>query len=330
MTLPIVLAQGHRFASLAIENQILSGIATVVDGNVLSARQMDETLSETRAVLLGTRGEVDAEEIAKMPRCRVIVRYGVGLDNVDVDAATRCGIFVANVPNASIDEVSDHAVALLLAASRRVMAANAAARSQQWDTLVMKGTTRLATQAAGVVGFGRIGQAAARKMRPFFERVVAYDPIVAVPVMIERGVEPVDLDTLLRISDYVSLHCPLTAQTRHLINAETIAQMKPSAWLINTSRGELVDEAALIAALAEHHIGGAALDVFSQEPLPADWPLFKLDNVIMTPHVAYFSESALADLQRIAAEQARSVLLGERPQWLCNPAVLKSFEEKSQ
>jgi D-3-phosphoglycerate dehydrogenase len=322
MTLPIVLVQGHRFVSLAIEREVLAGIATVVDGNALSTEQFNEALRTASAVLLGTRGRVDAQQIAKMPECRVIVRYGVGLDNVAVDEATRRAIFVANVPDYSITEVSDHAVALILAAGRRILVADRAARSSGWGVQVMKGTARLSMQTVGVVGFGRIGQAVARKLQPFFQRTVAFDPVVPDEVMIEKGVEPVDLPTLLRVSDYVSLHCPLIPETRYLVNAQAIEKMKPTAWLVNTSRGELVDEAALIEALSTHRLGGAALDVFSEEPLPADSPLYRLDNVIMTPHVAYYSESALADLQRIAAEQARSVLLGKRPKWLCNPAVL--------
>ncbi len=324
MNLPTVVALGHRFPSLEIEARVLSGVATVIDGNALSAEQLRRALATASAVLLGTRARVDAGLIDAMGACRVIARYGVGVDNIAVEHATQRGILVTNVPDYCVDEVSDHAISLLLAASRRLGRAEAWMRSGQWGTGIMKGVARLAEQVVGIVGFGRIGQAAARKVRPFVRTVMAFDPVVPAEAIAAQGVEPVDLPTLLRSSDYVLLHCPLSPATAHLINAATLAQFKPGAWLVNTSRGELVDEAALVEALTAHRIGGAALDVFASEPLPPDSPLFKLDNAILTPHVAWYSESAVSDLQRLAAEEVCAVLSGRRPQRLCNPRVLES------
>lgn len=324
MNVPTVVALGHRFPSLEIERKVLSGVAIIVDGNALSAEQLPVALETAGAVLLGTRARVDVAQIDAMRECRVIARYGVGVDNIAVERATRRGILVTNVPDYCVEEVSDHAIALLLAASRRLDRAQASMRSGQWGTGIMKGVQRLCEQTAGIVGFGRIGQAAARKVRPFVRTVLAFDPVVPAETIAAQGAEPVDLPTLLRSSDYVSLHCPLFPETEHLINADTLRLVRPGAWLVNTSRGELVDEGALIDALAAHRLGGAALDVFGKEPVPGDSRLFGLDNVILTPHVAWYSERALEDLQRLAAEQVCAVLQGKRPQRLCNPGVLES------
>jgi len=322
-----VLALGHRFASLDIERAVLAGLAEVVDGNALRAEQRQPALAQARAVLLGTRDRLDAPAIAGMENCRAIVRYGIGVDNVDIAAATRRGILVSNVPDYAIQEVSDHALALLLAANRRLIPAHTAARSRQWGTTAMAGVRRLASQTVGVVGFGRIGQAMARKVKPLAARVVAYDPVVPPHVMDEQEIEALDFPTLLGVSDYISIHCPLTPETRHLFNAQTLARMKPTAWLINTARGEIIDESALAAALAEGRLGGAALDVLTQEPPPEDHPLLRLDTVILTSHVAYFSKEAVVDLQRLAAEEARRILVGDLPRSAVNTELLGAKNE---
>src|SRR5574337_313940 len=320
-----VLALGHRFASLDVERAVLAGLAEVVDGNALASEQRQPALAQARAVLLGTRDRLDAPAIAAMEKCRIIVRYGIGVDNVDIAAATRRGIVVSNVRDYAIEEVSDHALALLLAANRHLIPAHAAARSRQWGTAPMAGVRRLCSQTVGVVGFGRIGQAMARKVKPLAARVVAYDSVVPPEIMGEQGVEACDFATLLGVSDYVSIHCPLTPETRHLFNAQSLARMKPTAWLINTARGEIVDEPALAAALAGGRLGGVALDVLTQEPPPEDHPLFRLDNVLLTSHVAFFSKEALLDLQHLAAEEARRVLVGDRPR-----SAVRSEEHTSE
>lgn len=313
---------GHRFASLDVERSVLADVAEVVDGNALPKEERQPALANARAVLLGTRDRLDAPTIAAMKQCRVIVRYGIGVDNVDIAAATRQGIVVSNVRDYAMEEVSDHALALLLAANRHLIPAHTAARARQWGTAAMGGVRRLRSQTVGVVGFGRIGQALARKVKPLVARVVAYDALVPSAVMGEQGIEAQDFPTLLHLSDYVSLHCPLTPETRHLFNAHSLAQMKPTAWLINTARGEIIDEAALAASLSAGRLGGAALDVLTQEPPPEDHPLLRLDNVILTSHIAFFSKEALLDLQRLAAEEARRILTGEPPRSPVNADLL--------
>jgi D-3-phosphoglycerate dehydrogenase len=315
---PIVLALGHRLAALEIERSTLSGVAEVLDGNTLPGGEREAALRTARVVMLGTRGKLDATTIMTMSACRGIVRYGVGVDNIDVAQATAQGIPVINVPEYCVEEVSDHTVALILAANRRLLQGHEAARQGEWGPGLMAGTARLATQTVGILGFGRIGQEVARKIRPMVTRVMVHDPYVAAEAVRERGCVPADFIGLLRNSDFVTVNCPLTPETHHLIDAEALANMKPTAWLINTARGEIVQEQDLVEALETERIQGAALDVLTDEPPAPDSPLPRMPNVIVTPHVAWYSRHAVEDLQRLAAEQALRVLTGKPLQWVVN------------
>jgi len=315
---PIVLALGHRFASLEIERATLNGVAQVVDANALDEQELAAALQQAAVVMLGTRGRLDAQTVAGLARCRAIVRYGIGVDNVAVAQATAQGILVVNIPEYCIQEVSDHTVALILAANRRLIPAWQAASQGSWGPSVMRGTPRLVNLTVGLVGFGRIGQQVARKIAPLVARVLVYDPFLSDERARELGVEPGTLAAVLGSADVVALTCPLTDETRHLINAATLSQIKPTAWLVNTSRGEIVDEQDLVEALRQGRIAGAALDVLASEPPDAGSPLLSMPNVIVTPHVAWYSEDAVRDLQRLAAEQALRVLSGQRPQWVVN------------
>jgi D-3-phosphoglycerate dehydrogenase len=194
-----------------------------------------------------------------------------------------------------------------------------------WGPQIMKGTVRLATLTVGIVGFGRIGQEIARKLLPMVARILVYDPMLPDEVVLHKGAVPTDFDSMLGASDFVTINCPLTPETRHIFNTDTLARMKPTAWLVNAARGEIIKEDDLIAALRLGKIQGAALDVLSDEPPPADSPLLQMPNVIVTPHVAWYSEDAVQDLQRLAAEQARRVLTDERPQWVVNAHSLPSL-----
>jgi D-3-phosphoglycerate dehydrogenase len=317
-SLPVVLAMGHRFASLEIERATLKGAAEIVDGNALPAGQLAAALQQASVVMLGTRARLDVDTVKTLSNCQAIIRYGIGVDNVAVEQATAQGIPVINIPEYCIHEVSDHTVALILAVVRRLIPARETVLRGQWGPAVMHGTPRLATLAVGIVGFGRIGQQVARKVRSIVDRVLVYDPFVPGERMREHGVQARDLEDLLAEADVVSINCPLTGGTRHLINAKALARMKPTAWLINTSRGEIVEEQDLIQALRLGQIQGAALDVLVDEPPAPHSPLIGLPNVIVTPHVAWYSEDAVQDLQRLAAEQALRVLRGQQPQWIVN------------
>jgi D-3-phosphoglycerate dehydrogenase len=255
-----------------------------------------------------------ARVVAALDRCRVISRFGIGVDRIDVDAATAKGIVVTNVPDYCVDEVSDHALALLLALSRRIVPLDRAVRAGVWDTFEVAGSTRrLRGQILGIVGFGRLGRRLAEKARALGLDVLAHDPLLPEDAVRAGGAEPLPLAELLERSDWVSLHVPLTPATRHLIGAAELARAKPGAVLINTARGALVDQDALVDALRAGRLGGAGLDVLEHEPPLPDDPLLALDNVLVTSHAAFYSQEALADQRRRAVENVALVLTGRAP-----------------
>jgi D-3-phosphoglycerate dehydrogenase len=315
---PSVLALGHRFRSLDIEKQVLANLAEIIDGNSLTQEDLERILPTVYAVLLGTRAKLDRSTISKLSSCRLIVRYGVGVDNIDVEAATANRIQVVNIRDYCVQEVSDHTIALLLAANRRLIQAHLLSRNGKWGQGVMKGTARLSTQTLGVVGFGRIGQEVARKAAPLVNRILIYDPYIEDTIVTERNFLHVDFHSLVEQSDIITINCPLTKDTFHLFNNEIFNLMKPDTWIINTSRGEVINEDDLFQALVTGRLGGAALDVLSKEPPDPNLPLLKLDNVIITPHLAYYSEHAIRDLQTLAAEQVRLALQGQPLMWKVN------------
>jgi D-3-phosphoglycerate dehydrogenase / 2-oxoglutarate reductase len=272
--------------------------------------------------LLVTYAKITAEMIRQMKRCRIISRFGIGVDNVDIDAATIAGIVVTKVPDYCIDEVSDHAMALLLALVRKIPYANSLVHAGRWEMPAVAPIHRLRGSVLGLVGFGRIPQLVAPKARAFGIKVIAFDPYIPLDVMTRAGVEKVEFDELLKRSDYVSIHSPLLPETRHLFSAEAFRKMKPTAYLVNTARGPIVDEAALAHALDAQQIAGAALDVLSQEP-PAGSPLFGRNNVILTPHTSFYSVESLVELQVKAAEEVVRVLSKQAPRNPVNPEVLQ-------
>lgn len=252
---------------------------------------------------------VDAAAIART-RAKVIVRYGVGYDNIDTAAASARGIAVCNVPDYGTEEVSDHALALLLSAIRRIAEADRRVRAHGWGVPMDRKVYRIRGGTLGLVGYGRIGAAFHRKAAGLgYARVLVHDPFLrAAP----DGAELASLDTIAAEADAISLHAPLTNATRHIIGRAFLAQVKPTLVLVNTARGGLVDEAALVAALAEGRLLAAGLDVYESEPLRQDSPLRGLDNVVLTDHAAWYSEQAIADLQRKAAEEVARALRGEK------------------
>jgi D-3-phosphoglycerate dehydrogenase / 2-oxoglutarate reductase len=267
-------------------------------------------LAHDADAVLVTYAKITGDMIRQMSRCRIISRFGIGVDNVDLDAATAAGIVVTKVPDYCIDEVSDHTMALLLAAVRKIPFANRQVHAGEWRMPAVVPIHRLRDRVLGLVGFGRIPQLVAPKARAFGLRVVAYDPFVPDEVFESADVAKVDFPSLLRISDYVSIHSPLVPETRGLFNADAFRQMKPSAYLINTARGPIIDEAALAAALDAKEIAGAAVDVMTQEP-PAGSPLVGRDDVIITPHTSFYSEESLIELQTKAAQEVVRVLTGQ-------------------
>jgi D-3-phosphoglycerate dehydrogenase len=256
--------------------------------------------------------------LAAWPRCRGVVHFGKGVDNIDVAAATRRGIWVANVRDANWDEVSNHVLALMLAWARGLLPFDRHVRAGGWSYRGAVPRHRLAGQTLGLVGFGDIARLVAAKARGLGMTVLAHArrPVAA------EGVDQVALPELLRRADVVSIHVPLTAETKGLIGARELGLMKPGAFLINTARGAVIDQPALVAALRERRLAGAGLDVLDPEPPPADDPILALDNVILSPHVAWYSEESRERVTTEAAREVVRVLRGERPLSPVNPAVV--------
>jgi D-3-phosphoglycerate dehydrogenase / 2-oxoglutarate reductase len=279
--------------------------------------------------LLATYAKITADMIRQMTRCRIISRFGIGVDNVDIPAATERGIVVTKVPDYCIDEVSDHAMALLLSAVRKIPLANSLVQQGRWEMPAVVPIHRLRGTVLGLVGFGRIPQLVAPKAQAFGMRVVSFDPYIPKDVFDRAKVESVDFPQLLKVSDYVSIHAPLLPETQGLFNADAFRQMKPHAYLINTARGPIVDEAALAHALDAGQLAGAALDVMTKEP-PTGSPLLGRPNVIITPHTSFYSEESLNDLETKAAEEVVRVLKGQAPKNPVNPEALKVKPQTSR
>ena len=279
--------------------------------------------------LLATYAKISAEMIRQMTRCRIISRFGIGVDNVDIPAATERGIVVTKVPDYCIDEVSDHTMALLLSAVRKIPFANSMVHAGKWEMPAVVPIHRLRGTVLGLMGFGRIPQLVAPKAQSFGIRVVSFDPYIPQEVFERARVESVEFSELLKISDYISIHSPLLPETQGLFNADAFRQMKPHAYLINTARGPIVDEEALAQALDAGQLAGAALDVMPKEP-PSGSPLFGRPNVIITPHTSFYSEESLVDLQTKAAEEVVRVLKGEAPKNPVNPEALKAKPQTSR
>jgi D-3-phosphoglycerate dehydrogenase len=275
----------------------------------------DDILAVARdadAVLV-TYAKLPGELLRQLTRCKAIGRFGLGVDNIDVAAAAELGITVTYVPDYCMQEVSDHAMALLLALARKVPLSNSLVQAGRWEMPAVVPIHRLAGRVLGLVGFGNIPRTLAPKAKAFGLRVLTHDPYVSQETLAAAGVDGVTFDRLLELSDFVSIHAPLMPATRGLFNAEVFRRMKKGAMLINTARGPLVDEDALVAALDSGQLGGAALDVIAIEPLSKDSKLIGRDNVVLTPHTAFYSVEALDELQTKCAADVARVLSGEAP-----------------
>jgi D-3-phosphoglycerate dehydrogenase len=263
--------------------------------------------------ILVTYAKLPGELLRQLARCKAIGRFGLGVDNIDTKTAAELGIVVTYVPDYCMQEVSDHAMALLLALARKIPFSNALVQAGRWEMPAVVPLRRIAGQVLGLIGFGNIPRALAPKAKAFGFEVIAHDPYAASEVFAAAGVEAVSLETLLARADAISVHAPLTPATRGLIDAAAFARMKKGAVIVNTARGPLIDEPALLAALDSGHLGGAALDVVASEPLPKDSSLLGRANVILTPHTAFYSVEALNELQTKCATDVASVLSGQPP-----------------
>ena len=271
------------------------------------------TLAGDADVLLNQYAPMNERVISQLKNCKAIIRYGIGVDTVDLDAAAKHGIWVCNVPDYGVDETSNQTIAMILAMARKLPVIHADVRRGNWGLSCGKPMHRFAGSTLGFVGLGRIATAVLKKLQPFSLKMIAYDPYLNPAKAEELGVELVSFEELLRRSDYVTIHCPATAQNRHMFNDAAFALMKPTAYLINCARGAIVDTNALIAALQTGKIAGAALDVIEKEPIEKDNPLLEMDNVIIASHFGGYSEEAIVSLQTKAAQEAVNILAGNRP-----------------
>ena len=313
MARPLIAVTDSPFPSLDPAKAALAHLDPEL--RMAESASPDDILAVARDAdaILVTYAKLPGELLRALTRCKAIGRFGLGVDNIDTPTAAALGITVTYVPDYCIEEVSDHAMALLLALARKVPLANKLVQDGRWEVPPLVPIHRLSGRVLGLVGFGNIPRALAPKAQSFGLRVVAHDPQLSADVMSAAGVEGVGFHELLAMSDFVSVHAPLLPATRGLFDAEVFRQMKKGAMLINTARGPLIEEDALVAALDQGHLGGAALDVVAVEPLPVESKLIGRDNVILTPHTAFYSVEALEELQTKCASVVARVLRGEPP-----------------
>lgn len=314
------------------EEQVLSDIAEVICLEQIGEAALEGKIEDADALLVFHTVKISIASIRRLKKCRAIVRCGVGYDNVDLAAAGEKGIYVCNVPDYGVDEVADHAMALMLGCARGLRFTEHRLRKTMapWSIRVLQPLQRLAGATFGVIGLGRIGTATAMRAKAFRMRVVACDPYIPDGMDKALDVALISLDELMAVSDVVSVHTPLTEETLKIVGAPQLAKMKPHAILINTARGKCVDVQALTESLREGKIGGAGLDVLPDEPPEVNEPILKLwqreeplVNLLITPHSAFYSEHSLEEMRVKAAEEVRRILLGERPHNVVNREFFK-------
>ena len=308
----------------ALELEALAPVADIIEIRADTPAEFAAGAREMDAIITSWGLRIDKQVIESLKKCVVIGVGSVGVDMVDVDAATAAGIVVTNVPDVFIEEVADHALMLLLACARLTPAMARMAREGQWYQArpILSRVPRLLGQTLGLFAFGNVARCTARRAQAFGLHVIAYDPYVSELEISAMGVEPVSFAELLARSDYLSIHAPHNEETEHAINASALAQMKPTAVLINTARGPIIDEAALIEALRRGTIAGAGLDVLEQEPPKADNPLLAMENVVVTPHVASATTRMRPETRRRTAREVALALRGRWPMSCVNPMVL--------
>jgi len=322
----VVLADNEG-KPVEIEKKILSEIN--VNFVYLNTLKNEIIINEAKDAdaLMCTYAKINSSVIPELKKCKVIVRYGIGVDNIDIDAASKAGIWVANLPpEYSLLEVANHTIAMILALNRKLVAYDAGIREGLWGFQIGVPIERLDGQILGLVGFGHIAQCVAKKALGVGLEVYSYDPYVDAFFMNEKSVKKVEtLDSLLEESDIVSLHAPLNEKTSKIIGENQLKKMKKSAYLVNTGRGRLIDEAALVRALKENWIKGAGLDVYYNEPIEKDNELLKLKNTLLSPHAAYYSEQSQRNQQIMAAEAVVDVLKGKTPKSFFNKDLLIKY-----
>ena len=315
-----VVLTDYVWESLDVEKKTLEGIADLV---ALQTKKPDEFIAQAEdcdALLNTYAGPITAEVMGRMPKCKIIARYGIGVDTIDLEAATKAGIIVTNNPTYCIEEVAEHAMALLVSCARKIPLYDRLVRAGRWEVPPGKPMFRMVGRTLGLVGFGNIAREVAVRAAAFGMKVLFSDPFVNEGQFPAPG-KKMELNGMLREADFVSLHPPLIPQTRGMMNDETFGLMKPTAFVINCSRGPIINTDALVRALDAGKIAGAALDTTDPEPLPNPHPLRGRENVIITPHAAWYSEQAMVGLQAGAPNEVKRVLTGQWPVNVVNKAV---------
>ncbi|URM33509.1 C-terminal binding protein [Cytobacillus firmus] len=309
-----VLLTDYEFENLKYEEDVFKESGLDIEFVKAQCKTEDEVAEQAKHAdaILNQYAPISRRVIESLENTKVISRYGVGVNTIDLDAANEKGITVANVPDYGMEEVSNHALALLLSWARKVTLLNNEVKRGNWDFKACVPIHRFTNQTVGVLGFGRIPRRFIEKVKPLGFKLAAYDPFVSAEDMASAGVQKMELDEIISEADYLSVHVPLIKDTFHLLNADRFSQMKKNAVIINTARGPIIDEKALIEALENGKIAGAALDVAEEEPISIDSPLLHMDNVIITPHSAWYSEEAMVELRQKAAKNIVQVLKGEK------------------
>ena len=318
-----VVLTDYVWESLDVEDEILGALADIVPLQITDPEAFFPEATDCDALLNTYGGPITAEVMAKMPTCKIIARYGIGVDTIDLEAATAAGIIVTNNPTYCVEEVAEHTLAMLLTSARKIAFYDRLVRSGRWEVPPGKPMFRMAGATVGLVGFGNIARRVAKGAAGLDMRVLYSDPFVEQGQFDAPG-DKVEFEDLLRQSDYLCVHAPLTPQTRGMLSTDAFAEMKNSAVVVNCSRGPIIDTAALIQALDDGQIAGCALDTTDPEPLPEDHTLRNRENVIVNPHAAWYSEQAMEGLQRGAPNEVRRVLEGEWPVNVVNRAVKKN------
>lgn len=311
-----VVLTDNIFPDLDLEKKMLSEAgAELVE--VKDPAHLAESVKDADAVI-NTYAKLDAPLIESMQASKLIIRNGIGVDTIDVEAASKKGIMVANIPFYCLDEVATHAAALLLNCNRKITFLNNMVKKGQWNVKLAIPVYSLEDKVLGLMGFGRIAQLLAKKMQAFGMKVIACDPYIPESLAEEKEARLVDFETLLKEADYISVHCPLLSQTKGLFNYEAFKKMKKTAYIINTARGAVINEKELAKALEEGEIAGAGLDVLETDGVEADNPLLAMDNVIITPHAGWYSEESIIRRRIQTVESVIKVLQGGQPDSLIN------------
>lgn len=306
-----------------VANEKLKGIAVVKTVQNETGKELGRILRDASAIIIDADANISRDVIQEMKKCRIIVTASVGFDHIDLKAASSKGMYVSNAPGYCAEEVADHTMGLMIALTRKMLVLNKSTRAGRWDDWkAAEPVFRLRGRTLGIVGLGRIGTAVALRAKAHGLEVITYDPYIPIGRDASIGVKSTDFDSLLRESDIISMHVPLTDETRHMIGKKEFERMKRGVFIINTARGAVIDTKALVDALNSGKVAGAGLDVFEKEPPDPYDPLLRIDAVLVTPHTGFLSEESQRDRQSMAVDEVVRVLRNERPRALVNRELL--------